>query len=208
MMMENNACGDDDDIDFNDDNGDGHIHFLYQKWQMYFFLFCWTSHILGYNPFFFSEMAGLSCLLLACIAQLFSFTSAFRFCVCVVCQWSLCCLRRFCGCSVFLFLIFSIPRSFFVCFYPNLLLVRLLTLYHSFQCDGMECGVLVFCPFSPALISFLFQRLRWHGLSSCRLQSKLKHQECKFSTCNFSQWSFKVQHFTGEQSTNDWSNEG
>ena len=128
-------------------------------------------------------------------------------CVGVVClcKWPLRCLCRFCGCFVFLFLILLIPSAYDGLFYPNLVLVRLLTLYHSFQClqwHGMWCSS--FLSFFPALIFFLFQRLRWHGLSSCRLQSKLKHQECKFSKCNFSRRSFKVpQHFTGEQTTND-----
>ena len=111
-----------------------------------------------------------------------------------VCKWPLCCLWRFCGSSV---LVWTWHWSDY---WPNIILFS--------AYDGMPCNVLVFWSFFPALIFSLFQRLWWHGLSSCRLQSKLKHQECKFSTCNFSQGSFKVpQHFTGEQSTNDWSTE-
>ena len=50
-----------------------------------------------------------------------------------LCKWPSCCLWRFCVFSVFLFLIFLIP---------NLVLVRLLTLYHStiLRWQGMWCS--------------------------------------------------------------------
>ena len=116
-MVENNASGDNDDSDFNDDNGDGHIHYLYQKWQMYFFLFCWTSHSFRIRIIILSSFQRWQASPAYSLPVLPSFFLSLLHsgdCVGVVClcKWPLHCLCRFCGCFVFLFLILLIPSTY------------------------------------------------------------------------------------------------